>query len=197
MDPCGVLKGFIELFVIVDPIGNVPVLLSLTSDLRPRERVRVAYRAVSFAGVLILAFAVSGKLVLEYLGVSIEALMIAGGLLLLRAALGMVEGDPTGFRIEPEERLDVAYVPLGTPLLAGPGAIVTVIVMLHRYGRLETILACGLVMLATLATFLAAEPLARALGRSGIRVLTRVMGVVLAGIGVQMVLDGVTRFLRG
>jgi len=197
LDPCGVLKGFIELFVIVDPIGNVPVLLSLTSDLRPRERVRVAYRAVSFAGVLILAFAVSGKLVLEYLGVSIEALMIAGGLLLLRAALGMVEGDPTGFRIEPEERLDVAYVPLGTPLLAGPGAIVTVIVMLHRYGRLETILACGLVMLATLATFLAAEPLARALGRSGIRVLTRVMGVVLAGIGVQMVLDGVTRFLRG
>ncbi len=197
MDPCGVLKGFIELFVIVDPIGNVPVLLSLTSDLRPRERVRVAYRAVLFAGVLILAFAVSGKLVLEYLGVSIEALMIAGGLLLLRAALGMVEGDPTGFRIEPEERLDVAYVPLGTPLLAGPGAIVTVIVMLHRYGRLETILACGLVMLATLATFLAAEPLARALGRSGIRVLTRVMGVVLAGIGVQMVLDGVTRFLRG
>ncbi|MHC1581339.1 MarC family protein [Methanopyrus sp.] len=197
MDPCGVLKGFIELFVIVDPIGNVPVLLSLTSDLRPRERVRVAYRAVSFAGVLILAFAVSGKLVLEYLGVSIEALMIAGGLLLLRAALGMVEGDPTGFRIEPEGRLDVAYVPLGTPLLAGPGAIVTVIVMLHRYGRLETILACGLVMLATLATFLAAEPLARALGRSGIRVLTRVMGVVLAGIGVQMVLDGVTRFLRG
>jgi len=197
LDPCGVLKGFIELFVIVDPIGNVPVLLSLTSDLRPRDRVRVAYRAVSFAGVLILAFAVSGKLVLEYLGVSIEALMIAGGLLLLRAALGMVEGDPTGFRIEPEERLDVAYVPLGTPLLAGPGAIVTVIVMLHRYGRLETILACGLVMLATLATFLAAEPLARALGRSGIRVLTRVMGVVLAGIGVQMVLDGVTRFLRG
>ncbi|MEO2240495.1 MAG: MarC family protein [Euryarchaeota archaeon] len=197
MDPCGVLKGFIELFVIVDPIGNVPVLLSLTSDLRPRDRVRVAYRAVSFAGVLILAFAVSGKLVLEYLGVSIEALMISGGLLLLRASMGMVEGDPTGFRIEPEERLDVAYVPLGTPLLAGPGAIVTVIVMLHRYGRLETILACGLVMLATLATFLAAEPLARVLGRSGIRVLTRVMGVVLAGLGVQMVLDGVTRFLRG
>ncbi len=197
MDLYGVLKGFIELFVVVDPVGNVPVLLSLTSDLRPGERVRVVYRAVGFAGVLILGFAISGKLVLDYLGVSVEALMIAGGILLLRAALGMVEGDPTGFRIEPESRLDVAYVPLGTPLLAGPGAIVTVIVMLHRYGRLETILACVLVMLATLGTFLAAEPLARMLGRSGIRVLTRVMGVVLAGIGVQMVLDGVMRVVRG
>jgi len=197
LDLYGVLKGFIELFVVVDPVGNVPVLLSLTSDLRPGERVRVVYRAVGFAGVLILGFAISGKLVLDYLGVSVEALMIAGGILLLRAALGMVEGDPTGFRIEPESRLDVAYVPLGTPLLAGPGAIVTVIVMLHRYGRLETILACVLVMLATLGTFLAAEPLARMLGRSGIRVLTRVMGVVLAGIGVQMVLDGVMRVVRG
>ncbi len=197
MDLYGVLKGFIELFVVVDPVGNVPVLLSLTSDLRPGERVRVVYRAVGFAGVLILGFAISGKLVLDYLGVSVEALMIAGGILLLRAALGMVEGDPTGFRIEPESRLDVAYVPLGTPLLAGPGAIVTVIVMLHRYGRLETILACVLVMLATLGTFLAAEPLARMLGRSGIRVLTRVMGVVLAGIGVQMVLDGVMSVVRG
>ncbi|WP_157666144.1 MarC family protein [Methanopyrus sp. KOL6] len=197
MDPYSVLKGVIELFVVVDPIGNVPALLAVTSELRPRDRVRVVHRAVAFAAVLILGFAVAGKATLDYLGISVEALMIAGGILLLRASFGMVEGDPTGFRIEPESRIDVAYVPLGTPLLAGPGAIVTVIIMLHRHGRLETMLACLIVMLFTLVIFRAAERLARFLGRSGIRVLTRVMGVLLAAIGVQMVLDGVSAFVRG
>ncbi len=186
------VKGFVELFVVVDPIGNVPAFLAATSGMRPSERAKVAEKAVTFATTLILAFAVAGKAVLDALGVSVPALMVAGGLLLIRAAFGMVGGDPTGFGAVEEENVGVAYVPLGTPLLAGPGAIVTVIVMLKKYGRAATIAACIGVAMATYVTFRFATALTRALGRSGISVLTRVMGVVLMAIGVQMVMDGVS-----
>ncbi len=190
------LKGFVELFVVVDPIGNVPAFLAVTSGMRPTERVRVAERAVAFATALILAFAVAGKAVLDALGVSVPALMVAGGLLLIRAAFGMVGGDPTGFGVSGEEDVGIAYVPLGTPLLAGPGAIVTVIVMLEKYGRVPTLIACLAVALTTYVTFRSASTLTRILGRSGISVLTRVMGVVLMAIGVQMVMDGVSEWGR-
>ena len=120
-------ETFVTLFVITDPIGNAPIFVAITRNLSPQERQRAAVRAVLAAGALIIGFAVFGEIVLRYLHVSLGSLSIAGGLLLMLVALEMLRGSdfPAGRR-EPE---DVALVPLATPLVAGPGAIATAIVL--------------------------------------------------------------------
>ena len=122
-------ETFVTLLVITDPIGNAPIFLTVTRRLGPRERQRAAIQAVVAAGALIVGFAIFGELLLRYLHVSISSLSIAGGLLLLLVALEMLRGVdfPTG------ETEDVALVPLATPLVAGPGAIATAMVLWRNH----------------------------------------------------------------
>src|SRR5207237_5536377 len=121
-------ETFVTVFVITDPIGNAPIFVAITRNLTPRQRQRAALRAVLAAGALILGFAIFGEVVLRYLHVSLGSLSIAGGLLLMLVALEMLRGSdfPGGDANAPE---DVALVPLATPLVAGPGAIATSIVL--------------------------------------------------------------------
>jgi multiple antibiotic resistance protein len=119
-------EAFVTLAVIMDPIGAAPVFLAITANLTTAQRQAAAVRATLAAGVLIIGFALFGQLVFDYLNVSIESLSIAGGLLLLLVALEMLRGIDTGADGAAE---DVALVPLATPLVAGPGAIATVIVL--------------------------------------------------------------------
>src|SRR3954465_15098456 len=125
-------ETFVTLFVITDPIGNAPIFVAITRNLTPRQRQRAPLRAVVAAGGLILGFAVFGEVVLRYLHVSLGSLSIAGGLLLMLVALEMLRGSdfPGGDPNAPE---DIALVPLATPLVAGPGAIATAIVLWRHH----------------------------------------------------------------
>ncbi len=184
-------ETFVTLVVITDPLGNIPVFLAVTRRLTPRERQRAALRAVLFAGVLILGFAIFGEIVLRYLKVSIGSLSIAGGLLLLIVALEMLRGTdfPTG------ESEDVALVPLATPLVAGPGAIATAMVLWrshpHAGGHLAVVLGILAVVAVVGAALLVSERVTRFLGPTLFSFLTRVFGLLLSAIAVQLVVNGV------
>jgi MarC family membrane protein len=184
-------ETFVTLLVITDPLGNAPVFVVVTGGFGVRERQRAALRAVLFAGVLILGFAVFGEIVLRYLSVSIGSLSIAGGLLLLIVALEMLRGTdfPTG------DSADVALVPLATPLVAGPGAIATAMVLWrshpHVGGHLAVILGIVAVVAVVGLALLVAERLTRVLGPTVFSFLTRVFGLLLSAIAVQLVVNGV------
>jgi len=184
-------ETFVTLLVITDPVGNAPVFLSVTRRLTPPERQAAAVRAVVAAGALIVGFAIFGELVLRYLHVSIGSLSIAGGLLLLLVALEMLRGTdfPTG------ESEDVALVPLATPLVAGPGAIATAIVLWrshpHIGGHAAVLLGIVAVVVCVGLSLLVAERLTRSLGPTIFSFLTRVFGLLLSAIAVQLVVNGV------
>jgi multiple antibiotic resistance protein len=192
MDLQALGETFLTLVVIMDPVGAVPIFIAMTARLAPDERRRAAVRAVMFAGILVLGFALVGRLVLDYLSVSVESLSIAGGLLLLLVALEMLRGIDSA----PEgAQEDVALVPLATPLVAGPGAIATVIVLVEQHpeaaGRAGVLGGIVAALLVVGVSLLLAQWLARVLPASLISFLTRVFGLLLSAIAVQLVVDGV------
>ena len=190
-------ETFVTLLVIMDPAGTAPIFVGLTSRMSAGERQRAALRAVLAAGLLIIGFALFGEVVLDYLGVSVESLSIAGGLLLLLVALEMLRG----FDAAPGEDGDVALVPLATPLVAGPGAIATVIVLARQHpgaeGRASVIAGILGALLVLGVCLLLAERLARLVRPSLLHFLTRVFGLLLAAIAVQLVVDGVRPLVVG
>jgi multiple antibiotic resistance protein len=188
-------ETFVTLFVITDPIGNAPIFVAITRNMTPAQRQRAAMRATLAAGALILGFAVFGELVLRYLHVSLGSLSIAGGLLLMLVALEMLRGSDfpvTGEAGSPE---DVALVPLATPLVAGPGAIATAIVLWRGHpgveGHMAVILAIVLAVACVGVALLVAERVTRATSPAILHFLTRVFGLLLSAIAVQLVVDGV------
>ena len=184
-------ETFVTLVVITDPIGNAPIFLTVTRRLGPRERQRAAIQAVIAAGALIVGFAIFGEIVLRYLHVTIGSLSIAGGLLLLLVALEMLRG--VDFPTHAAE--DVALVPLATPLVAGPWAIATAMVLWRNYphagGHAAVIIGIVAAVGCVGVALLVAERVTRAVRPSIISFLTRVFGLLLAAIAVQLVVDGV------
>jgi multiple antibiotic resistance protein len=190
-------ETFVTLLVIMDPAGTAPIFVGLTSHMSAGERQRAALRAVLAAGLLIIGFALFGEVVLDYLGVSVESLSIAGGLLLLLVALEMLRGIDAAAG----EDGDVALVPLATPLVAGPGAIATVIVLARQHpeagGRAAVIAGIVAALLVLGVCLLLAERLARLVRPALLHFLTRVFGLLLAAIAVQLVVDGVRPLVVG
>jgi multiple antibiotic resistance protein len=186
----------VTLTVIIDPLGNVPVFLALTGGHERKQRVRAAYVATLVAASVILSFALFGELLLDYLSVSLESLMVAGGLLLFIVALEMLRGE-TG-SLAGHSEANVAFVPLGTPLLAGPGAIVATMVLMRQHADAGGWTGVILGVLAALATNLLALRFAswfgRALRPSAIAFLTRIMGLLLTAIAVQLVVTAIARW---
>jgi multiple antibiotic resistance protein len=190
---------FVTMTVLMDPVGIAPIFIVTTARLDRGARQRAALRAVFAAGGLVLGFALFGGLVLDYLNVSVDSLSIAGGLLLLLVALEMLRGmdypDATG------AAPDVALVPLATPLLAGPGAIATVIVLSrqhHDFSGKASVFAGILCALAVVGVvMLAAGRLSRIIPESLIQFLTRVFGLLLSAIAVQLVVNGVRGIVAG
>lgn len=185
---------FVTLFVIMDPPGTVPIFLALTSAMTSRQRVQAARLAVTVAFAVIIAFAVFGRALLQYLNISLPALQAAGGLLLLLVALELL----TGKNQAPgsADGVNVALVPLGTPLLAGPGAIVATMVFVQQAeGRAASYAAIALgVLLVHLCLWLAmrfAGRIHRVLGEGGTTLVTRIAGLLLSAIAVQLVADAV------
>jgi multiple antibiotic resistance protein len=192
---------FATLIVIMDPLGTIPVFLGLTTGRTAKARRRLASQAVGVALLVISLFAVLGRQILVYLGITVPALQAAGGLLLILVALELL----TGRGQEPDEVTDVnvALVPLGTPLLAGPGAIVATIVFVrdaqrgqHAYADYLTI-AVGvlLVHLVLLIVLRYSVNIIRLVGESGIVLLTRIFGLLLSAIAVQLIANAVRAFI--
>lgn len=195
----------VTMFVIMDPIGNVPIFLAVTGQLDEGARNRAAFLAVATATAVIGVFALAGQQLLAALGVSVPALQAAGGLLLLLVALELLTGaDTPGADGDADRSGDalaaVAMVPLGTPLLAGPGAIVATIVFVNdASGPVDlTMIAIG-VLGVLLVVFLALRfsgLLLRLLGRAGILLLSRIAGLLLAAFAVQLLAEALITFAR-
>ncbi|MHB0914234.1 MAG: MarC family protein [Thermoleophilia bacterium] len=183
------VTSLVTLVVIIDPVGNAPVFLTLTRDADQRRRRRFADQAVLAATAVIFIFAFFGPYVLEYLGVSIESLTVAGGLLLGIVALDMMKGR-VGSDDAAIEGANVALVPFGTPLLAGPGAVVAAMLLMDRPDTGDKVLVSAGILLALLTVWIAlrtAGLLVRVLKQTGVDLLTRVMGILLAAIAVEFV----------
>jgi multiple antibiotic resistance protein len=190
---------FVTLLVIVDPPGMVPVFLALTGTLPIKERRRAGTQAVLLALGVIVVFAVAGQTLLDYLHVQLPALQGAGGLLLVLVALQLL----TGKTDEPSEQggtTNVALVPLGTPLLAGPGAIVATMLFVQRADGLNDYTVIGLGILAVMVTVWLvlrfSGGIVKLLRPGGIEVLTRIAGLLLAAIAVQLIADAVAAFVE-
>lgn len=194
-------------FFVVDPVGVVPIFLAITAKDQP-EKMREAARRACFTGYLILLFfALFGGLVFKIFSIELSAFRTAGGLLLMLTALDMLRAKRPGTRTSPEEteegvqKEDVALVPLAMPLLAGPGAIATVMVLMSQGKKqsllfgLPVIAAITITFIATYFILRAAALVQRVLGQGGVAILERVMGLILAAIAVQFMADGVRDLL--
>jgi multiple antibiotic resistance protein len=184
---------FVTLLVITDPPGMVPIFVALTAPLSAKARNRAAWQAVALALGVIVAFAVAGQTILDYLHIQLPALQAAGGLLLILVALELLTGkteDPNR-----EVTSNIALVPLGTPLLAGPGAIVATMLFVQRAHGLGDYaqIAAGilLVMVAVWLVLRFSGIIVKVLRPGGIEVLTRIAGLLLAAIAVQLMADAI------
>jgi len=194
------LKLFAGLFAVVDPIGVIPIFISLTSHQNAADRNYSALQAgFTVFGVLIAAL-LTGEALLQFFGISFASFRVAGGLLLLLMALSMVQAHISPARQNNEEAQDaetkpsIAVVPLGIPLLAGPGAISTVILYAqHSNSPLHYAIISGEIVLLALITWLcfrAAPWIGRVLGRTGINIVVRIMGLLIAALGIEFISAG-------
>jgi multiple antibiotic resistance protein len=198
MDVAFLITAFATLFVVIDPPGLVPMFIALTRGMGPEKRQAMALRACIIATALLLLFGVAGESILTFIGISMPAFRIAGGILLFLTALDMLFERRTQRREgqQAEADHDPSVFPLATPLIAGPGAIATMILLVGQAGPswagTFAILALLVVMmLVTYAFLLASPPMERMLGRTGTIVITRLLGMLLAALSVQFVIDGV------
>lgn len=192
------VAAFVTVLVLMDPIGNVPIFLGLTRDLDPGQRNRAALVGSAVALGVIVGFALFGQQVLDALSISLEALQIAGGLLLLLIALELLRGgggpgDADEVPVEAGTR--VAMVPLGTPLLAGPGAIAATMVYSRQAddlgGEVTVLLALVSAIVIVYLALRFSGLIARAVRDSGIHLLSRLMGLIAAAIAVQLIANAV------
>jgi multiple antibiotic resistance protein len=216
------LAAFVTILVVVDPPGVVPIYVALTKDEQPSHRRAILIRAVLIAFGVALFFLIAGRAVLSYLGVTVHAFSISGGILLFVAAMPMLFGQRGGLQApEGKERgartmagkertartagQDISVFPLAMPLLSGPGTIATILLLTTQAGgdlkKLTAIgIAIGVVFLVSFVALYLGARLIRLVGEGGVHIATRVMGIVLAALAVQYVLNGVTGYyqlLRG
>ena len=189
-------QAFVTLFVIMDPPGATPIFLGLVGDKPQRERVRLAWQAAGVSLFVIATFAIFGRLILNYMNVSIEALQAAGGLLLLYVALQLLTGNKNAGTESSSN--NIGMVPLGTPLLAGPGAIVATMIYVQKADTHAQILGLAIAILAVhiiIGTVLmASTKIVTIIKESGVTLLASIAGLLLAAIAVQMLANAIKAF---
>ena len=199
LDTVLLVEVFVTLFVIMDPVGTVPIFLSLTSGRSAATARKAAWQAVAVSFFVITCFAFFGQQILSYLHISLPALQAAGGLLLLLVALELLTGKEDAMATSTGG--NVALVPLGTPLLAGPGAIVATMLFVEDVDDSASFLAVGLgivgVHLCLWAAMRFSLPILRLIRESGVLLVTRIAGLLLSAIAVQLVADAVRAFIAG
>ena len=191
------IQSFVTLFVIMDPPGATPIFLALVSDKSTRERRMLALKAATVSFSVITLFALFGRFILSYLNISMAALQAAGALLLLLISLDLLTGGSGGGKAEKSDS-NIALVPLGTPLLAGPGAIVATMIFVQQsdsvgmvVGLISAVIA---VHLAIAGVLMASTTILKVIKESGVTLVARIAGLLLAAIAVQMLVDAIRVF---
>jgi multiple antibiotic resistance protein len=198
------LTAFVTLLVVIDPPGVVPIFVSLTKGADAARRRAIGTRAVMIAFLIALFFLLAGRSVLSYLGVTIHAFAISGGVLLFATALPMLFGHRGGLQApergeQPTAGEDIAIFPLAIPIISGPGAIASILLLTSQAGgdirRLVALgLAVALVYGVTLVTMYLGGRLMARIGEGKVHIVTRVMGIVMAALAVQFILNGITAY---
>lgn len=194
------LKFFAALLAIVNPVGAIPIFINMTADQDKGVRNKNGFMASISMGIIFIVVLFSGDAILRFFGISVGSFQVGGGILILLMAIAMLHARMSRVKQTKEEELDsaerdsVAVVPLGTPLLAGPGAVSTVILYAQRYTSFTHYLyLLGVIVLMVCLTFLLfrmAPAIARLLGKTGINVVTRLMGLIMAAVGVEFIANG-------
>ena len=203
-------QAFVTLFVVIDPFAVVPMFVALTRNETKINKRRTAFKSTVIATILLLSFAFVGDKLLDALSISEPAFRIAGGFLLLLAAIEMVVARASGIRTttgdEDEEaahRDDISVFPLAIPLIAGPGALTSVVVLMRQAEVMDLKASLGVVLilmsvlLITYLSLLMSDRLMKLLGVTGTNVMTRVFGIILAALAVQNIINGVTMVVKG
>lgn len=200
-------ESLVALFVIADPIGAVPIFMTLTEHHSPTDRKHIANVTALAVAIVLAASVFVAEPVLRFFGIDVAAFRVAGGILIMLMALGMLEAAPRRTQRTPEEmaeaelKAEIAVVPLAIPLIAGPGAISTVIIYAHQSATwLDTLYlvgACVLVAISVWIALRAADPIRGVLGATGINVVTRLLGVILTAVAVEFITSGLARLLPG
>ncbi len=196
-------KPLITLLAIVNPLAIVPFFIHYTQDFTPEQRRRTIWISSFSAFAVIAISALLGLQLLAFFGISLASFQVGGGMLLLTSALAMINAQPAEAKSNAEEmqdaaaRASIAVVPLTIPLLTGPATMSTVVIYAEKaksFAQLGTLVGYGVVVgLATALCFGLAEPIARVLGKTGINVMTRLMGLILAALAVEVMSDGLTK----
>jgi multiple antibiotic resistance protein len=201
MDPAFLIPAFVTLFVVIDPIGLTPIFIALTAGMTAAQRRAIAIRATVIAAGLLFLFAFLGEQVLGFIGISMPAFRIAGGILLFLTALDMLFERRTKRRedkADADDLPDPSVFPIAIPLIAGPGAIASIILLVGQtddaVGMASVLGVMVAVLIIVFLLFLSAPLIERALGKTGIVVVTRLLGMLLAALSVQFVLDGIRGF---
>jgi len=199
------IKSAVTLFVVIDPIGTVPLFIIATRGLGLAEQRRVAIRATVISALILVFFITAGQLLLDHLGIGLNAFKIAGGLVLLAISMKMIlEAEPEGKAGDDEAgevRKDVAVFPVAMPFIAGPGAILAVVLLTDNdlYPVIEQAAVTGVLMgilLITWLTLFFAAQVQKWLGETGVNVVTRIMGLILAALSIQTILIGIQGFFK-
>ncbi|KYH40102.1 MAG: hypothetical protein AYL33_006610 [Candidatus Bathyarchaeota archaeon B63] len=187
------VRAVISLFIVVDPLGNIPIFISLTREM-PKERRRRTFRTATITGViLLLSFALVGRQIFMLFGISLQGFMIAGGILLLLISVKiLITGRWEESEMAPES---IGIVPIAIPLLVGPGAITTTILNIEMFSVPVTVISVLVVFLIVWVTLRFIDPIHRLLGRSGSLVIARVMALLIAAIAVEYILRGIQELI--
>ena len=188
----GLFEAFIALFVIMDPIGNLPIFINLTKGMPIKEVKRNVDRSIFVAGVLLFIFLFFGLQVFDFFGIDLDSFQIAGGIVLLIIGILYVFGASLKYVNLHENDLSV---PVGTPLLTGPGVITTTIILVKENGTLVTVIAAFLTLLATWIILMNSSRLYKILGEHWANAISRIMGIILAAIAVRFITEGVLNII--
>jgi len=194
------ITSLVSLFVILDPLGNIFPYLALTAERPPADTRKVAGKAFAYSFLILAVFALAGRFIIAFFGISLAAFQIAGGFILFRISIDMLQGRGHFNRLDTSSSLkaaeygDIALVPLAVPLMAGPGSITTVLVLTSR-GRnlmesLAILAAAVIILVVTYLCFIYADRILALIKENSLRLLTRIMGLILTALAVQFIIQG-------
>ena len=201
------LLAFSTLFTLTNPIGLTPVYLSMVEQFGSKERGQIILKGTITALFILIVFSLVGDIIFSFYRITVSAFKIAGGILFFRTSIQMMEAQVSRSRSTPKEaaeaetKEDIAYTPIGIPLIAGPGAITSVMILSSEASKWELKLVLfgviALVLILTYLIFQGADYLTRRFGNTGLRIVQRIMGLILMIIAVQFVIDGIEAVVQG
>ena len=198
--------SFSSLFALINPLGISPILLSVTENLNSQEYTRVIKKGIFFATIILLLFAFMGELIFKFYGITIHAFKIAGGILFFRTGMNMLNARTPRTRTTPQETLeasdieDLSIAPIGMPIIAGPGAITSVMLLSSQANTMaeRAFFYFNIIFVLTLTYFLLkiAKKISSKFGMTGIRIIQRIMGLILVVLAVQFIIDGINPIVK-